>query len=59
MAYAVGHISGCHLNPARSTGPAIFEGGIALQQLWFFWVMPVIGALLAGFAYKWLGKEGK
>lgn len=44
------------VNPARSTGPAIFEGGIALQQLWFFWVMPILGALLAGFAYKWLGK---
>jgi aquaporin Z len=47
------------VNPARSTGPAILEGGIALQQLWFFWVMPIIGALLAGFVYKWLGKAKK
>ncbi|MFH1120343.1 MAG: aquaporin Z [Bacteroidota bacterium] len=52
-------VTNTSVNPARSTGPAIFEGGIALQQLWFFWVMPVIGALLAGFAYKWLWKEGK
>lgn len=47
-------VTNTSVNPARSTGPALFEGGIALQQLWFFWVMPVIGALLAGFAYKWL-----
>ncbi|MDY0101328.1 MAG: aquaporin Z [Lentimicrobium sp.] len=52
-------VTNTSVNPARSTGPAIFEGGIALQQLWFFWVMPIIGALLAGFVYKWLGKEKK
>jgi aquaporin Z len=45
------------VNPARSTGPALFEGGIALSQLWFFWVMPILGALLAGFVFKWF--EGK
>lgn len=52
-------VTNTSVNPARSTGPAIFEGGIALQQLWFFWIMPAIGALLAGFADKWLGKEEK
>lgn len=52
-------VTNTSVNPARSTGPAIFEGGIALQQLWFFWVMPIIGALLAGFVYKWLGKAPK
>lgn len=52
-------VTNTSVNPARSTGPAIFEGGIALQQLWFFWVMPIIGALLAGFVYKWLGKAQK
>jgi len=41
------------VNPARSTGPALIEGGIALKQLWFFWAMPIIGAILAGFVYKW------
>lgn len=52
-------VTNTSVNPARSTGPALFEGGIALQQLWFFWVMPVIGALLAGFAYKWLWSSKK
>ena len=47
-------ITNTSVNPARSTGPAIFEGGIALSQLWFFWVMPIIGAVLGGLAYKWL-----
>lgn len=46
-------ITNTSVNPARSTGPALFEGGIALQQLWFFWVMPIIGAILAGIVYKW------
>lgn len=52
-------VTNTSVNPARSTGPALLEGGIALQQLWFFWVMPIIGALLAGFAYKWLWKADK
>jgi aquaporin Z len=46
-------VTNTSVNPARSTGPAIFEGGIALGQLWFFWVMPIIGAVLAGIVYKW------
>ncbi|MGH8548387.1 MAG: aquaporin Z [Methylococcales bacterium] len=45
------------VNPARSTGPALFAGGWALAQLWAFWVAPIIGAALAGFAYRWLGQE--
>ncbi len=46
------------VNPARSTGPALFAGGLALQQLWLFWVAPIIGAVLAGFTYRWLwGKQ--
>ena len=51
-------ITNTSVNPARSTGPAIFEAifnfkeGIALTQLWFFWVMPIIGAILAGVVYK-------
>lgn len=47
------------VNPARSTGPALIEGGIALQQLWFFWVMPIIGAILAGIVYKWFESKGE
>jgi aquaporin Z len=51
-------ITNTSVNPARSTGPAIFEGGIALSQLWFFWVMPIIGAILGGVAYRWLSPGG-
>lgn len=45
------------VNPARSTGPALFVRGWALMQLWAFWVAPIIGAILAGVAYRWLGAE--
>jgi len=45
------------VNPARSTGPALFVHGWALQQLWLFWVAPIIGAALAGVAYSLLFKE--
>lgn len=46
------------VNPARSTGPALFaEGGWALGQLWLFWVAPIIGAAIAGIAWKALGEE--
>ncbi len=44
------------VNPARSTGPALFVGGWALVQLWAFWVAPIIGAALAGVVYRWLGQ---
>jgi len=47
------------VNPARSTGPALFVGGWALAQLWAFWVAPIIGAALAGVTYKWLGAPEK
>ena len=45
-------VTNTSVNPARSTGPAIFVGGWALQQLWLFWIAPVVGAALAGFVYK-------
>jgi aquaporin Z len=50
-------VTNTSVNPARSTGPAIFVGGWALSQLWLFWVAPLIGALLAGWTYLWLGEE--
>jgi aquaporin Z len=50
-------VTNLSVNPARSTGPAIFVGGWALAQLWLFWVAPVIGAAIAGAVYNWLGAE--
>src|SRR5262249_59149576 len=45
-------VTNTSVNPARSTGPALFVGGWALAQLWVFWVMPILGALAAGAVYK-------
>ncbi len=50
-------VTNTSVNPARSTGPALLEGGIALQQLWMFWVAPMIGAVIAAVVYKWFEKE--
>jgi len=47
-------VTNTSVNPARSMGVAVFHGGIALEQLWFFWVMPLIGAGLAGIVQRWL-----
>jgi len=45
-------VTNTSVNPARSTGPALFVGGWALQQLWLFWVAPIAGALVAGWLHK-------
>jgi aquaporin Z len=45
-------VTNTSVNPARSTGPALLVGGWATEQLWFFWVFPVIGAVLAGLVYR-------
>jgi len=50
-------VTNTSVNPARSTGPAIFVGGWALAQLWLFWVAPILGAAIAGVVYRWLGNE--
>lgn len=50
-------VTNTSVNPARSTGPAIFVGGWAIRQLWLFWVAPILGAAFAGFAYRFLGEE--
>jgi aquaporin Z len=50
-------VTNTSVNPARSTGPALIVGGWALAQLWMFWVAPLIGAALAGAAYRWLSGE--
>lgn len=52
-------VTNTSVNPARSTGPAIFAGGWAITQLWLFWVAPIVGAALAGVAYRFLAEERK
>jgi len=52
-------VTNTSVNPARSTGPALFVGGWAISQLWLFWVAPIVGAALAGVAYSWLAGEPK
>ena len=44
-------VTNTSVNPARSTGPALFAGGLAIRQLWLFWVAPIIGAAIAGLVY--------
>jgi aquaporin Z len=50
-------VTNTSVNPARSTGPALIVGGWAVAQLWLFWVAPLIGAGLAGIAYRFIGGE--
>lgn len=50
-------VTNLSVNPARSTGPAVFVGGWALAQLWLFWIAPLIGGALGGLVYSWLGRE--
>ncbi len=52
-------VTNLSVNPARSTGPAVFVGGWALAQLWLFWVAPIVGGALAGMAYHALAGDGK
>src|SRR4029079_15102226 len=50
-------VTNLSVNPARSSGPAVFVGGWAIEQLWLFWVAPILGAVIAGYLYRWLGEE--
>ncbi|HEX5489214.1 MAG TPA: aquaporin Z [Rhodanobacteraceae bacterium] len=52
-------VTNTSVNPARSTGPAIFQGGWALDQLWLFWVAPIIGGIVGGLLYRYLWGERK
>ncbi len=52
-------VTNTSVNPARSTGPALFVGGWATSQLWLFWVAPIVGALLAGLIYTALAGKDK
>ncbi|NOR87513.1 MAG: aquaporin Z [Bacteroidales bacterium] len=50
-------VTNTSVNPARSTSQAIFAGGWAIDQLWLFWVAPIVGAILAGLVYKYMSPE--
>ena len=52
-------VTNASVNPARSTGPALFVGGWAIHQLWLFWLGPLLGGLLGGglFRYLWGNKK--
>jgi aquaporin Z len=50
-------VTNTSVNPARSTGPALFVGGWALQQLWLFWLAPLVGGAIGGILYRWISEE--
>ena len=50
-------VTNTSVNPARSTGVALMVGGAPLSQLWMFWVAPILGGMLGGVVYKWLGPD--
>lgn len=50
-------VTNTSVNPARSTGVALFQGSWAIEQLWLFWLAPLIGGGLAGIAQRWLGPK--
>jgi aquaporin Z len=50
-------VTNTSVNPARSTGVALFAGSGAIGQLWLFWLAPILGGLIGGFLYKWLGND--
>jgi aquaporin Z len=50
-------VTNTSVNPARSTGPAVFVGGWAIEQLWLFWLAPLLGAALAGFVHRYVIEE--
>ena len=52
-------VTNTSVNPARSTGVAIFQGDWAVSQLWLFWLAPIVGAVLAGIIYRWFEAEEK
>jgi aquaporin Z len=50
-------VSNTSVNPARSTGVALFQGDWAMSQLWLFWFAPIVGAILAGIVYRWFEED--
>jgi aquaporin Z len=52
-------VTNTSVNPARSTGPAVFVGGWALEQLWLFWFAPIAGAVIAAYVYRLIWEKKK
>lgn len=52
-------VTNLSVNPARSTGPALFVGGWALEQLWLFWLAPIVGGAIAGVIYAAVAGEAE
>ena len=52
-------VTNTSVNPARSTGPALFVGGDALSQLWLFWLAPIVGGLIGAFVYQLMAGDSK
>jgi aquaporin Z len=50
-------VTNTSVNPARSTAVALFQGTWAIQQLWVFWLAPIVGGALAGLAQRWIGRK--
>ncbi len=50
-------VTNTSVNPARSTGVALYVGGWAVAQLWLFWVAPIVGAILGATVYRWIGRR--
>jgi aquaporin Z len=50
-------VTNTSVNPARSTAPALFVQGWALEQLWLFWVAPIVGGVIGALIYRWVGSE--
>jgi aquaporin Z len=50
-------VTNTSVNPARSTGPALFVGSSALSQLWLFWLAPIVGGVIGALIYLWVGSE--
>jgi aquaporin Z len=58
LAHLVGiPVTNLSVNPARSTGPAVFVGGWAIALLWLFWLAPICGGVLGGVLYRWLSEQ--
>jgi aquaporin Z len=52
-------VTNTSVNPARSTGDVLYFGGWAISQLWLFWIGPIIGAVLDGIAYRFVGSNSE